>query len=100
MSINNLIALNELCVHYKVETSFFKNLNDIGLIEIHTIKETLYIDQQKLNDLEKMMRLHHDLEVNMEGIDVVFNLLQKVFDLEAELNKVKKRLLLYEEGPE
>ncbi len=43
-----------------------------------------------------MIRMHHDLEVNPEGIDVVFNLLQKIERLQKDLNTTKNRLRLYE----
>ncbi len=46
-----------------------------------------------------MIRIHHQLKVNTEGIDVVFNLLQKVDDLRNELNTVRNRLRLYENIP-
>lgn len=95
MNIENLIPIPALCVHYKVEMSFFNNLSEMGLIEIKTIKEIQYIDTDSY-DIEKMIRMHQELAVNIEGIDVVFNLLQKIDDLQNELISVKNRLRLYE----
>ncbi len=43
-----------------------------------------------------MIRLHHELNVNIEGIDVVFNLLEKEKELREELIALKNRLKLYE----
>ena len=51
---------------------------------------------RKGRDLEKIVRLHNELNVNLEGIDVVFNLLEKERKLRKELNAVKNRLRLYE----
>lgn len=96
MDAQNLILIEKLCTHYEVEISFFKALDNIGLIEIMSVEEAPYIHQDKLADLEKMIRLHNDLELNFEGIDVVFNLLQKVDALQKELNSVSNRLSLYE----
>lgn len=96
MNIENFLAINELCQHYKVEISFFHSLNEIGLIEIHTIKQAHYLHRDSIHDLEKIMRIHHELNINMEGIDVVFNLLKKVDDLQNELHRLKSRLSLYE----
>jgi hypothetical protein len=96
MKIDNLIPLNELCIHYKVEMSFFSHLNEIGLIEIKNIKQSQYIHRDKIYDVEKMIRIHHELDVNIEGIDVVFNLLQKIDALQSELIAIKNRLKLYE----
>ena len=40
--------------------------------------------------------MHQELDVNIEGIDVVFNLLQKIDTLQKELTALKNRLNLYE----
>ena len=97
MSIEKFIPLNELCTHYKVEMSFFTRLNEIGLIEIKTTEESFYIHQDKINDIEKMIRLHRELDINFEGIDTVLNLLDKISDLQNELIATKNRLRLYED---
>lgn len=97
MSIEKYIPLNELCAHYEVEIIFFTRLNEIGLIEIQTIEESLCIHQDKINDVEKMIRLHHELDLNFEGIDTVLNLLDKINDLQNELITTKNRLRLYED---
>ena len=96
MEIKDFIPVIQLCSHYQVEISFFNELNEVGLIEITTIEQTLYLHQDKINDVEKMIRIHRELNVNTEGIDVVFNLLQKVDDLQNELNNLQNRLRLYE----
>lgn len=91
-----LIPLNILCTHYKVELTFFSNLSTMGLIEIETIEQSQYIQEDKIKEIEKMIRIHHELDVNIEGIDVVFNLLQKIEHLQKDLLSVKNRLKLYE----
>lgn len=96
MNTENLIPLTQLCLHYQVELSFFSSLNEIGLIEIETIEQSQFLHPDKINDVEKMIRLYHELNVNLEGIDVVFNLLQKVEALQDELISVKNRLQAYE----
>jgi hypothetical protein len=83
-------------MHYDVEMSFFFNLNEMGLIEILTIDENKYIYPESIYEIEKMIRMHQELEVNIQGIDVVLNLLQKIEDLQNELVSVKNRLGLYE----
>src|SRR3970040_1514006 len=96
MSTENFIPLETLCSHYNVELSFFSNLNEIGLIEIQTVEQMQYVHQDSIYEIEKMIRMHQELEVNLEGIDVVFNLLQKIDTLKKELTAVRNRLRLYE----
>ncbi|WP_016988402.1 chaperone modulator CbpM [Flavobacterium sp. ACAM 123] len=96
MNIENFIPLNTLVSHYKVELSFFSNLSELGLVEIQTMEQVHYIHQDSIYEIEKMIRMHQELDVNIEGIDVVFNLLQKIDTLQKELVEVKNRLRFYE----
>ncbi|MEB2775597.1 chaperone modulator CbpM [Algoriphagus sp. D3-2-R+10] len=96
MAQQELILIETLCTHYEIEVSFVDSLSNLGLIEIMTVEQTRFIPQDKISDLEKMIRIHQDLEVNPEGIDVIFNLLRKVDDLKSELAATKNRLNRYE----
>ncbi|MBL1279636.1 MAG: chaperone modulator CbpM [Fluviicola sp.] len=96
MEVQKYISIHQLCTTYDVEITFFNELKEVGLIEIITIAEKQCIHQENLSDLEKMIRMYHDLEVNIQGIDVVFNLLQKVDELQEKLIDTQNRLRIYE----
>lgn len=96
MAKQDLILIETLCFHYKIEISFIRGLENVGLIKTETIENNTFIHQDKISDLEKMIRLHNELNVNIEGIDIVFNLLHKELKLKEELNALKSRLRLYE----
>ncbi len=96
MDNKDFIPITQLCDHYTIEMSFFKRLHNEGLIELTTIEKTTCLHQDKLHAFEKIVRIHNDLHINIEGIDVVFNLLEKVDDLNNELLQTKSRLSLYE----
>ena len=96
MNEKQLISKQTLCSHYNIEISFVDALNKMGLIQIEIIEQNQFIHQDQIGDLEKIIRLHNELNVNLEGIDVVFNLLEKERELRNELNVLKNRLKLYE----
>ena len=96
MGRQDLILIKTLCVHYKIEVSFFKELDNIGLIEIELLDNEEFIHEERIGDVEKMIRIHRELDVNIEGIDVVFNLLQKEMQLREELQELRNRLRFYE----
>jgi hypothetical protein len=81
-----------LCIHYELEASFFESLEEIGLIILIRENEKIYLPEERVTDLEKVLRLHKELDVNLEGIDVIFNLLGKVESLQTELTLAKQRL--------
>ena len=97
MDTPHLISADEFCTHHKVEYSFINSLHQFGLIEITTIEETRFIDTERLTELEKFVRLHYDLDINMEGIEAITFLLEKVKSLQHEINFLKNKLSLYEE---
>lgn len=97
MRSDSYIPVQVLCEQYKVEITFFISLGEFGLIQIETIEQTQYVHEDQMNAVEKMIRMHHDLDVNIEGIDVVFNLLEKIEALQNELAAARNRLRLYED---
>jgi len=92
MENQKLVLVETLCIHYELEASFFESLEEIGLIILVRENEEFYIPEEKVTDLEKVLRLHKELDVNLEGIDVILNLLGKVESLQKELNLAKQRL--------
>ena len=64
-----------MCEQYRVELSFFEELREIGLIEFTVYKGSKHLHQDSLHQMEKILRIHRELNVNLEGIDVVLNIL-------------------------
>lgn len=95
MNQKKLILLRELCQHYEMEISFFEQAESYGLVQVEYISDEKYIHQKQLRKIEKILRLHHELEVNLEGIDVILNLMKRIQSLEKELHTTKAHLELY-----
>ncbi|HET8827959.1 MAG TPA: chaperone modulator CbpM [Pelobium sp.] len=93
----NYIPLATLCTHYKVEMDFIFELSENDLLEITYLKTEPCIHHERVIYLEKMLRLHQDLQINIAGIDAVFNLLNQVEDLQAEVNELRNRLKVFED---
>jgi hypothetical protein len=96
MQTEYLISLDEFCAKHDVEISFIYSLEQTGLIEITTIKDTGFIDACQLQQLEKYIRLYYELDINLEGIETINHLLQRIQSLQDEITELKNRLRLYE----
>jgi hypothetical protein len=96
MQTKNLIAITEFCIHHNIEVSFISSLQQNGLIEITTIKETGFIDAGQLQQLEKIIRFYYELDINLEGIESITHLLQRINAMQDEIVALRNRLRLYE----
>lgn len=92
MENDRFITIKHICHHYNVEVSFIRSLNDYGLLEIRSMEEEEYVDKDSLGDIEKMMRLHYDLDINMAGIDAIHHLLQRMNKMQKDIRDLKNRL--------
>jgi chaperone modulatory protein CbpM len=91
-----LIAVDEFCANHEIEISFIRSLQQTGLIEVITIKETVFIDVDQLQKLEKFIRLYYELDINLEGIETISHLLQRIAFMQDEIVALRNRLSLYE----
>jgi hypothetical protein len=96
MQTGYLITVDEFCSNHNIETAFIISLQQTGLIEITTIKETAYIDTDQLQQLEKFIRFYYELDINLEGIETITYLLQKITSQQEEIIALRNRLQLYE----
>ena len=96
MQAENLIPASEFCLHHYIEISFIYSLEDYGLIVTKQMEGTCFIDAAQLAELEKLVRLHYDLHINLEGIDAIRHLLQQLETMEGEIVNLKNRLRFYE----
>jgi hypothetical protein len=96
MQNEDMIAASEFCVHHKIELTFIESLRDYGLIETVVIDEKLFLPVTQLQRLEKFYRLHFELDINLEGIETIGHLLDKMNTLQEEIRQLTSRLKAYE----
>jgi phage terminase small subunit len=87
----DLILIDDYCKNSSVEMEFIRSLEDEGLIVTQILNDVEYLDSSQLGDLETFSRLHYDLSVNVEGIDIINNLLAKMRQMERELTVLRRQ---------
>ncbi|HEV8513324.1 MAG TPA: chaperone modulator CbpM [Cyclobacteriaceae bacterium] len=92
MENEHLIAIEEFCIHYKVEPSFIYSLVEFQLVEVVTVEEKKYLSKDQLREVEKMIRMHYDLDINVEGIEAISHLLRRMDILQEELTALKNKI--------
>ena len=97
MHTEEMISARDCFAHYEIEPSFLDSSKDAGLIEITIINEEVFVPTAQLNHLEKMIRLYYEMDINVEGIETITYLLQRMNDMQQRIIQLSNQLKLYEE---
>ncbi len=92
MKTEDLIPAKDFCIHHNIEYSFISTLHNSGLIHVTSIKRSSFIHTDELHKLEKFVRLHYDLDINVEGIETINHLLDKIEDMQREIVELRNGL--------
>ena len=96
MPQSNLIAMDAFCTNHQIDYSFVQLVHQNGLIETTKIEQTVYIPEDQLPSLERMVRLHFDMDINIEGIETITHLLERIEQMQQEIIQLKNRVGVYE----
>ncbi len=85
-----VITVREYCLyHPPVQQTFIEELLQNGLIVPAQEEEELSIPYDSLADLERLLRLHYDLEINVAGLETIQHLLLRMESLQAEIRRLR-----------
>lgn len=93
-----MIAIEVFCTNYEVEYAFVESLQEHDLIETVIVDNARFLQVPQLNRIERIIRLHHELDINLEGIEAIQGLLSRIEHLDRELASLRNRLRFYEPG--
>jgi MerR HTH family regulatory protein len=96
MEKNEIIPAEECCTYYNIEFSFIQSLDEYGLISLNKMDEKIFIHHDELPNLEKYMHLHYDLNINLEGLEAITYLLERVRNMQHHMTSLENRLSRYE----
>ena len=91
MEQGNLIPAKDLCMYHNIEYSFINDLENSGLISVTSVQQEVYIPEEEMQKVEKFIRLHYDLEINVEGLETISYLLDKMETMQKEIMHLKNR---------
>ena len=91
MEHENLIPVKEFCMYHQIDYSFLDSLQSSGLISVTSVQKQTFLPEDELLKVEKFIRLHYDLDINVEGLETISYLLEKLEKLQNELRELKNR---------
>lgn len=96
MSAQPLIPASDFCAYHRLDIDFVYSLEQRGLIELSIVEQTVYLHPDQLGQLEKLTRLHRELSVHVDDLDIVAHLLERVERLQEQVTTMRNRLTFYE----
>jgi chaperone modulatory protein CbpM len=96
METEQMISASEFCMYHNIELSFICSLNESGLIDITIVEERLFVPLSQLKHLEKLLRLNAEMGINIEGIETITYLLQRINDMQQHILQLTNKLAFYQ----
>lgn len=91
----NRLQYSECLRIYEVEESFIESLHEVGLIRLIDQDEERFIEYDDLSDLEQFIRWYYEMDINVEGIDALRHMLERVRSLQSEITQLRHELQFY-----
>lgn len=85
-----LYKIIDICQSNHIETTFIQELHQNGLIQITVLESQEFVDEDQLSRIERFSNWYYDLELNVQGIEVVQHLLTRIEDLQVEIRNLRK----------
>lgn len=98
MTTEQLIAVELFATHQGLEVAFVHALHERGLIRIIVVQEQHFLESDELARIERLARMHYDLDINLEGLEAISHLLDRMDAARQEARALRQRLRLYEQG--
>jgi len=78
MTKSHLIPIADICSVHQVEIRWMEKLKDYGLVRIIVEAETLYLPEEELKNLERILMFKNELGINLAGIETIIQLLERL----------------------
>ncbi|MFS4467887.1 chaperone modulator CbpM [Maribacter sp. 2210JD10-5] len=97
MEKTTYIRIQKCCDQYNIELSFIRQLQEFEIVQIESTDNDPMVPIEELPKIEKMIRLHRELDINPQGLHAIHHLLEKVTGLQEEVAILKRKLDRFKE---
>ena len=96
MTPEALISAHDFFTYHQLNLDFMAALDEQGVLQTITIGQVRYLHHDQLAPLERLIRLHRDLAVHVEDLDIVLHLLDRLEQTQEQVSQLQNRLAFYE----
>ena len=83
------VTIKELAAFHHIEEAYIMEFVQTGIIPAHKRKSVMHIHLEDVSELERAIRLHRDLQVNLHGVEIICRLRNRIIRLEEEMAVLK-----------
>lgn len=87
--MKNYITIKELAAFHEIDEGYLMEFIQFGIISVKQQKTSLQIHLDDVEELERAIRLRRDLEVNLQGVDIICRLRNRLVELQKEMDLYK-----------
>lgn len=91
-----MISVSEFCTCHQIEWSFVQSVYESGLIDLRTVGDETFIPENDVKELETVVHLCNDMDINLEGVEVIRRLIERIDGMHEEIIRLQNRLDFYE----
>ncbi len=88
----NYIEIEEFCTHHGVQVTLIREFADFGLVHLQEQEQKAFVPADEIEKLERLIRLHSELGINKEGLEIILNMRDQLVSLNTELKAMRYRL--------
>ncbi|MBC2840041.1 chaperone modulator CbpM [Robiginitalea sp. SC105] len=96
MDQERYILIRDFCQGHSLDEQFVFELQKVELVRIVEVGQDPAIPHSELHRLERMVRLHRDLDIGPQGLQAVQHLLDRLERLQEELLQLRRKVNRYE----
>lgn len=96
MKKESYILIQHFCETTSVDPKFIQKLFEFELLQHIELDDSPALLKEELPTLERMVRLHYDLNINLEGLQVIAHMREKMIRLQEELQALERKLKRFE----
>lgn len=97
MQTEELVTIQQFCTSHRIEQSFIFSLQHAGLVQVVQTETEVCIPVSQLKQLEQIVRFNTEMDINIEGIETITHLLERIQQMQQQIVQLNNRLRVYED---
>ena len=97
MGEQEYISVSTFCSSHQLNVEFIHSLQEFELIHLEQ-RDELVFPANDLQKLEQWVHMHFAMDINLEGLQAIDHLLDKMHELQNQVAQLRNKLSFYEES--